>query len=371
MKGIIVAGVAGGASCAALSRAEMHRLIEITSRFVAQCGLLILLAGTAAIRMKELSAASCKSGMTWFLWDLQHCRQYKIGVTTRKQVASESHRNSQVYRTMDRPLNQILIAYVFLCAASVFGQDAKSQATVDEHYYFAKSEHQHKAEWGYTGKIGPKFWGRLDRAWSMASHGKRQSPINIVSDVPARELPLLKFDYKTENLSAFNNGHTIQHNEAPGSFLVVGDKRYALEQFHVHTPSEHTIDGRHFPMEVHFVHKSSNGEFAVVAVLVEVSDRAGISIPYYVGLPDEKGESVRYKGRRNPVDFLPKNRDYYDYSGSFTTPPCTEGVRWFVLKTPVQKDARRIQRFADMLKDNNRPVQSLNGRKVVVRTESK
>jgi len=271
---------------------------------------------------------------------------------------------------LKRFLYVIQVASTITLCNAITGRAAdepEAKKDVVTHHYFSKSEHQHAAKWGYEGKIGPKFWGDLDPAYRLAKTGKRQSPINIETKVAAtKKLPALKFDYQVEQLSSFNNGHTIQHNEAPGSFLFVGDDRYALEQLHVHTPSEHTIDGKHFPMEIHLVHKSGSGRIAVVAVLVEAKEKGTVEVPFYFGLPSRSGEEVRYEGRRNPSDFLPQSRKYFEYSGSFTTPPCTEDVRWIVMQQPVRANPKLIHRFETLLKANNRPTKPLNGRVVGV-----
>jgi len=231
------------------------------------------------------------------------------------------------------------------------------------HHYFSKIPHQHAAAWGYTGLKGPTHWGMLDPSYRLASTGKHQSPVNIDSrQASVARLPELKFDYRRENISVFNNGHTIQHNESPGSFLYIGQDKFALEQFHMHTPSEHTVDGKHFDMEVHFVHKSMSGEVAVVGVFVRRDRKSTLRTLLLDDLPKASGETVTLDGTRNPSDFLPRSREYFSYSGSFTTPPCTEKIRWIVMKQPIGVSPEVIDRFAAILHSNNRPVQMLNDR---------
>lgn len=233
-----------------------------------------------------------------------------------------------------------------------------------EHPYFAKGEHKHAAAWSYEGKTGPKFWGQLDPSYTVAETGRRQSPVSLRSqDAESQDLPRLTFNYRTEQIVSRNNGHTIQHDELPGSFMYVGDRKFALEQFHVHTPSEHVIDGRQFDMELHFVHKAADGKVAVVAVLVQPDENANLTIPTYT-LPDREGEIVAYRGRRDPSDFLPESREYFFYRGSFTTPPCTEGVEWIVMKEPLRISPALVDRFKSILNANNRPVQPLFDRNV-------
>lgn len=233
------------------------------------------------------------------------------------------------------------------------------------HHYFLKSSKEPVAKWSYAGATGPKNWAGLNPGYRLAAVGKQQSPIEIDTQrTVSADLPELKFDYRRERISAVNNGHAIQHNDTPGSFLYLGDEKYSLEQFHLHAPSEHTVDGKHFEMEVHFVHKSRTGAVAVVAVFVKGDAKADLEIPLYREVPAESGEEVDFDGTRNPSDYLPRNRKCYHYSGSFTTPPCTENIQWFVMEDPVAVKPQVIARFSTILKSNNRPVQMLNDRVV-------
>ncbi len=250
-------------------------------------------------------------------------------------------------------------------AVTLWGQSLMAQDRPVAHHYFSKTPHEHVAKWGYSGTTGPEFWGKLDPSYRLASSGRQQSPIDISSkQASVAELPELKFDYRRERIATLNNGHTIQHNEAPGSFLHVGDDKFSLEQFHVHTPSEHTIDGKHFELEIHFVHKSKSEQVAVVAVLVQADEKAELDFPLANDLPKKPGEIAEVEATRNPSDFLPRSREYFNYSGSFTTPPCTEQVCWIVMKQPIGAPQKYIERFATILKANNRPVQKLNDRVV-------
>jgi len=266
-------------------------------------------------------------------------------------------------------MRQILSATLCFCMASLLpglaiGQEPSKDAG-SKHSYFSKTEHRHAAKWSYLGDTGPTHWGDLSKAYILAKTGKHQSPINIPANRSAtKDLPELKFEYQKEWLVVVNNGHTIQHNERPGSFLHIGDKKYALEQFHVHTPSEHTIEGKQYGGEIHFVHKSSAGEIAVVAVLVK-NDITGRSKLPPLQIPSlSGGKTVAYRGFHNPAVMFPEDKEYFEYQGSFTTPPCTEGVRWIVLTTPISVDHRNLEHFHKVLGNNNRPTQPLNDRVV-------
>ena len=258
---------------------------------------------------------------------------------------------------------------VFLPMSGAIASDKESESDSPlVHYYFSKGAHKHEAEWGYTGKQGPQFWGTLSPKYHLAKDGTQQSPIDIqMKDAIAESLPPLKFDYRKERISAINNGHSIQHNEQPGSFLHVGEDRYSLEQYHVHVPSEHTIDGKHADMEIHFVHKSSSGKIAVVAVMAYADSKNPVNAPLYKELPKQVGESaVADQASRNPVDFIPKDHSYLRYMGSFTTPPCTEGIRWIMMKTPISIMPEVLDEVKGIIGGNNRPVQQLHDREVFV-----
>lgn len=237
-----------------------------------------------------------------------------------------------------------------------------------EHYYLKKAEHKPAAHWSYEGATGPEHWGELSPSYSLAVNGKRQSPINIdTSSVVEEAQAELIFRYRVKKKPDFiNNGHTLQHEqEDDGSEIEVGGKHYRLEQFHIHTPSEHTIDGQHFPLELHMVHKAADGEIAVLAIFYkEGNSSQALKYIADVEVPSEKGEGAAMQQSIRLDELIPDKPDYYSYSGSFTTPPCTEGVRWFILKQALEADGVLLSKIADVLKANNRPVQDLNGRTV-------
>ncbi len=134
--------------------------------------------------------------------------------------------------------------------------------------YAALAQEPSTHEWGYSGSEGPAHWGELNPQFAACKTGHRQSPVNIVSAQSA-DLPAIQFEYKPGPLHIINNGHTVEINYAPGSFIKIGDKRYELKQFHFHHPGEETIKGKRFPMEVHLVHSDADRHLAVVSVLLE------------------------------------------------------------------------------------------------------
>jgi carbonic anhydrase len=228
----------------------------------------------------------------------------------------------------------------------------------------AGGAHHH---WSYSGNEGPSRWGQLDSAYRVCETGKTQAPINIEKkDVSTAKLPQLVFNYRPVPLDVIDNGHTIQVNYAPGSALLVGGKRYELVQFHFHHPSEEEIDGKRFEMVVHLVHRDAAGQLAVVAVLLRVGHENPLLATLWGGLPKPGNHEPQItKARINAGGLLPSDHGYYAFSGSLTTPPCLEGVRWMALKTPVEISKAQVATFASRYPDNARPVQRLNGRHVL------
>ncbi len=220
-------------------------------------------------------------------------------------------------------------------------------------------------EWGYSGSEGPSHWGELTPEFAACKTGHSQSPVNIAGAKSA-DLPAIQFEYKPSALHVINNGHTIEVMYAAGSFISVGDKRYELKQFHFHHLSEETIDGKRFPMELHLVHSDADGNVAVVSVLLEEGS-ANPLIETLWGLAPKKAgpEKTDDNVQINVADLLPASRGYFTFSGSLTTPPCTEDVRWFVLKTHVTISNKQVATFAKIYPDDERPTQSLNGRTVL------
>lgn len=218
--------------------------------------------------------------------------------------------------------------------------------------------------WGYSGKhADPAHWAELSPEFEACSKGHAQSPIDIRSTVKA-PLPALQFSYTEAAPVLVNNGHTVQVNLPPGQRLMIGDRSLELVQFHFHTPSEEEIHGRRAPMEAHFVHRDAEGRLAVVSVLLQSGRPNKAYAPVFDHLP-KPGEKITVEGLHlDLARLLPAGRGYYRFPGSLTTPPCSEGVQWIVLKQPVQLGASQIRAFQRLFKANARPVQPLNGRVV-------
>lgn len=219
----------------------------------------------------------------------------------------------------------------------------------------------HAAHWSYDGEGGPASWGAMKPEFATCSSGKRQSPIDIRGGIKV-QLDPVQFDYRPSGFRVVDNGHTIQVNVAAGNSIEVMGRRYELLQFHFHRPSEERIDGRQFDMVAHLVHKDLEGRLAVVAVLLDRGSAQPLVQTIWNNLPLEKGDEVAAKGSIDMNALLPPDRSYFTYMGSLTTPPCSEGVLWMVMKQPVTISPDQIEIFSRLYPMNARPIQSASGR---------
>ncbi len=224
----------------------------------------------------------------------------------------------------------------------------------------AKNGHGGAPQWAYEGEHGPEHWGKH---FATCGTGKAQSPVNITGPFEKAAVAI-KPEYKPGVLKVVNNGHTIQVNVPPGSTLKVGAETYELVQFHFHRPSEEQIDGKPMAMVTHMVHKSADGKLAVIAVLMRESAVQNRTLwAIWKNMPMKEGPEVEVPSVSiNPATLLPESLAHYAYEGSLTTPPCTEGVKFFVMKAPIGIQKEMIDSFP--FKMNARPVQPLNGRKI-------
>lgn len=237
-----------------------------------------------------------------------------------------------------------------------------------------KSAHPaHAPHWSYEGAEDPSHWASLSPEFALCGSGHRQSPIDLVTKAATTSQggaadPSARFeptDRKTVPVDVVNNGHTIQIDTVGSGVLVIGSERYVLQQFHFHTPSEHTIDGRSFPLEVHFVHKTAGGKLAVVGMLFEEGAENAALTPYWNRMSKSVGAPVDLgKGGVDIRKILPARLDVYRYAGSLTTPPCSEGVDWLVLKEHATASPAQIAAFRALMRHDNRPVQAVNDRAI-------
>ena len=215
--------------------------------------------------------------------------------------------------------------------------------------------------WDYEGDMGPARWVK---EFPTCGKGTKQSPLNIKGPFVKQRVDLAP-SYKPGPLTMLNNGHTIQVNIPAGSKLRIDGIAYDLLQFHFHRPSEEQIDGKPMAMVAHFVHKSAEGKLAVIGVLLKEGNENPNIKTLWANLPAGEGPPVDVPDVTfNPANLLPKELDFWSYDGSLTTPPCTEGVRFFILRTPVNISKEQVNAFP--FKMNARPVQPQNNREITI-----
>lgn len=222
--------------------------------------------------------------------------------------------------------------------------------------------------WGYGPDNGPHVWGD----YFPTCHGNRQSPIDIMRNATTRIRGAeINTEYRSRALNVESNGHTIQVNVAPGSTLRVGLKTYQLLQFHFHTGSEHTVEGAQAPLEVHLVHMDSNGRLAVLGFFFKAGNHTNAVLETVIAHAPHRIGKQALDVDLDYSDLLPDDEvsAYYNYSGSLTTPPCTEGVNWLVAKATLSASHEQIQALRELMVHhgdigNFRPPQALNDREV-------
>jgi carbonic anhydrase len=226
----------------------------------------------------------------------------------------------------------------------------------------AEKDAQHP-HWGYEGKGSPEHWAQLQPEFATCGTGKEQSPIDIHGASEQEPLPPIAFNYAASPAEIVNNGHTIQVNLQSGGTIKLASGEYKLVQFHFHAPSEEKIAGKNYPLVAHLVHRTDDGKLAVVAVLFKEGKKDNPALAeIFEAMPSQENGKVALGADFNPADLLPSDRSYYSFIGSLTTPPCSEGVQWQVLKSPAEVSAAQLKTFRKLYRHNARPVQPLNGR---------
>ena len=228
----------------------------------------------------------------------------------------------------------------------------------------ASAQPSSTAHWTYEGEEGPSHWGELDPAYEMCEKGKSQSPIDI-SASSEQDLANIVFHYQPSEVNILNNGHTAQVNYDAGSYIELDGARYDVAQFHYHSPSEHEVNGMLFAAELHIVHKSADGGLAVVGLLLQEGPENKAFDPFINNLPAEKSDVIDAGVKINAANLLPSVQTTFRYSGSLTTPPCSEGVNWLVMTTPIELSSDQLSKLKSLFEVNNRPVQPLNDRSLV------
>ena len=223
------------------------------------------------------------------------------------------------------------------------------------------------SHWSYEGEGSPEHWGALNEEYKTCQNGMNQSPINIDTTFKTHLSPL-DTHYIDGPITLINNGHTIQSGlkTTTADTVTIDGTPFTLQQFHFHAPSENTVHGKHYAMEMHLVHKSAQGAVAVVAVMFDQGAENSELNKLWATMPEKADQTAKIVTQMDLNALLPADKTYWRFSGSLTTPPCSEGVTWIVLKHPLTLSSAQLAKFSHaMHHDNNRPIQPLNGRVVI------
>ncbi len=223
-------------------------------------------------------------------------------------------------------------------------------------------------EWGYSGAVAPANWGSLSSEFSQCSLGKEQSPVDI-ADAAEGEPAEIAFNYADDGERLVNTGLSVRLEHAGESRMRLGEREFTLLQTHSHNPSEHTVDGQSFPLEVHLVHQGAAGELAVVSVLFRLGAPNPAIQSMIDAAPQEGGSDTQLSAPMTSAGFLPADISYYTYMGSLTTPPCTEGVEWIVMTETLEVSKEQVDQLSALTGSApiNRPVQPLGDRSITLR----
>lgn len=254
----------------------------------------------------------------------------------------------------------LLLWSAMFATISIGCKDSTTDSTDDTHS-------EECAHWSYTGDEGPAPEHWKDCTNNVDCGGEVQSPVNITGATAEASLQDVIFAYDSSKTAIVNNGHTLQWGYDSGSAIIFNGATYDLQQFHFHTSSEHTINGTSYPMEVHLVHKNlSTGKLAVIGIFFNEGAENVLLQQFLDHLPTSKDATYENAMKFIASDLMPTNSSYYTYSGSLTTPPCSEVVTWIVMKTPIEASKAQIDRMHELMHSNNRPLQPLNGRHIQI-----
>lgn len=225
--------------------------------------------------------------------------------------------------------------------------------------------------WGYVGDAGPTYWWQLSHEFHTCHSGKKQSPINFTrAQIKKGDKDSLSFHYHATHPKIVNIGKTIRllFSKKDKETIRLDGVTYYLENIHLHTPSEHTIDGQRYPMEFHMVHVNKKGDHMVIAVPVRYGQDNTVLAQIAHHVPRRLFDEHKLKHKKiNPEKLIPLNDHYYHYVGSFTTPPCTEGVQWVVFQHGVTAEMQQVLDFQMKYSQvNARPVQQTHHRKITL-----
>lgn len=221
-------------------------------------------------------------------------------------------------------------------------------------------------EWSYSGATGVKQWGKLAKEYQLCDSGKNQSPIDIGYTYHSSLSPL-RFNYHSLPDEIENTGNTIRVHIQPGSYLIADHNKFELKEYHFHVPAQHKINGSLYPMEIDMVHENSAGEIAIVSILFSIGRENKRIDKLWDRIPQNKGEKIKLEGAlRQIVNSSAQNIAYYQYNGSLETPPCTEGVRRYVIKRNAYLSNAQLDYYKSVMTEkNSRPPQPLHARAVM------
>jgi len=252
-------------------------------------------------------------------------------------------------------MKPVFLINILLISSSLFAQ-------TDQSLFERYTRH---SEWSYEGAYGPSHWAELDEQFRACSEGLMQSPINIEMNQALPKSRQLDLNYHPFYVDLINNGHTLIEKIVEPRALVFDGVSYTLLQFHFHTPSEHHINQNEYPMEIHFVHINGAKEYAVLAIFFEEKEEKNPFLDHFMNyLPTHVNEKLSSSEKVDPYETIPSDHSFYYYEGSLTTPPCTEGVQWIVIKQPVSATIDQIDAIHKIIHDDNRPIQPRHSRKI-------
>jgi carbonic anhydrase len=292
-------------------------------------------------------------------------KKLNANLSTESPVAAAAPSKRTPGGTLPPVLNPV-DSHLLIRAKAAEMATAGLQAKTDKPAGGSASSQHGEIHWAYSGEAGPQAWGQLKPEFQTCTSGTRQSPVNI-DDATTLQGPAepLQFRYQASSGSVVNNGYTIQVDVQGDNTLTVRGSEYKLVQFHFHTPSEERINNRSFAMAAHLLHRNQEGQLAMVAVLLEPGAANSLIHAVWTHMPLDINDRVRLpSGSINLQDLLPQDQRYYQFLGSLSTPPCTEGVLWMVIKQPAAVSREQIRLFTQLYPNNTRPVQPLNGRAV-------
>ena len=212
---------------------------------------------------------------------------------------------------------------------------------------------KHRLAWDYSQKQGPLTWGEEFEQCT----GSHQSPIDINTEKQSKTKDF-SINYQASKINLIDNEHTIEIDYDEGSTITAFNDNYSLKQFHFHSPSEHRINGARYDLEIHLVHKDAEGQLLVLGIFAKEGKENHLIHRLWHHLPKEKGKHHIYpKEKINISDLLPKNQEAYYYEGSLTTPPCSERVKWIILKEVIEVSREQLDIFHNYYNWNVRSTQ--------------